>query len=1168
MFSAFRVPDAILREVSVNYDSNQAAAIAARSNVVVSAGAGAGKTSVLVGRYIRLVAEDHIPVDQILTLTFTRKAAAEMHERIYHALGQRGEDAFVAEQLQRFDAAVVSTLDSFCGSVARSDCASFGVAPTFVVDEKKMETFSDDLALSFLLGRKPEHSGVVQSLVRLNRFGPLWRDGFAKLARDHFLVSRELDLAGMVAAQREFLLGELVRYAGELDAAAAGIGGLDAAVAKCIASAQQIIAGVDVGALTDGSMVAMLRETNADGPVSDELRGHLAGLLSQMTSFADIKKTCGSSKSPEVAQFKSIVDDIQSCVAHLRDLLVTLGSWHEMVGATALASQFQSIVTAEKRRSGVLSYHDVTALAISVLERDVELRRYYKRRFKAIMIDEFQDNNDEQKQLLYLLAERTDRESPGVPGPTDLDPGKLFFVGDEKQSIYRFRGADVSVFKRLSEELGGARSSITLGSNYRSEPGLIEFFNAFFSRVFSDPEPDYEARFAPLGSRAATPGVKPSVQLWQLVGRDKDPELMTEDEAEAYHIARFIRQSVDDGSLMVAAHDPTPSARPAGYRDFAILMRSTGNQMRIERMLRLMGIPYVAQTARSLFLEAPMNDIYNALQLVLYPHDRVALAAFMRSPLVGMSDDGVVRVLAAEPGAFGDVSSLGPVDQERYELAVSRNARLTELADTVRLTDLVHHIWYHWGYRYHLLRRDEYTAYLEHYDYIYELARLYEDKGLAAFLSTIRSNIGRNERIDELNIVRDQSDGVNIMTIHKAKGLEFPVVIVANTGNRGRNDSVSSAPFYRSDQQGLVFNVSTGQTDTPKERAVNFIYRLEHDEAALQDVAEQRRLLYVAATRAETHLVFSGYQRGNDKSLMTMLAPPFAEAAGELGDSPAISIAIRDLEPVPIASRARQHKARVRDIGKLADNYAAAARAGKVTARHYARRVFTPTELNAIHLSEAVPGSEGTAADGAATVARDLFIDTSAGQGLADAFGTFSHYCVEQLGSGRMDARALANPGILPASVRPPLEGKKLAQFLSEGVELANGFLASELWRLVPGKAAPEFELPFLLRLPPETGSGQTAHPTRVRGKMDLVLDCDDKVIVVDFKTDRLLVPEHYAVQMELYRRAARAIYGKSAQSVLYSLRSATAFPADTEIDDKTLGRLVASLGQVPLGQG
>jgi len=572
----------------VAYDKDQQAAIDARLNVVVRAGAGAGKTSVLVGRYVRLVVEDSIPVDEILTLTFTRKAAAEMHERIYRALAEHaarkpGSDGgFVREQLERFESAVVSTLDSFCGSIARSGSTAFGIAPTFTVDEAKLGEFCDDLALRFLLSRGRGNASApesvarvssVRSLVRLNQFGSLWHDGFARLAKEHFLVSRQLDLTGMMATQWEYLLSELTRNASELEAIYEAIGALDGEVAKCIANGQMVTGSIDIGELTTGSFGAALRGTRGEqegrqnAPLPGDVDRDVGELLSALDGLSVVKKTCGASKKPEVIEFKMQVDLLHACVARLRELLLTFRSWHELVGANELADEFQPIVLSGKRRSGILSYHDVTALAISVLERDLELRRYYKRRFKAIMIDEFQDNNDEQKKLLYLLAERMDREGTGVPAPSDLDPGKLFFVGDEKQSIYRFRGADVSVFKRLSSELGGHRAAITLSSNYRSEPGLIRFFNAFFTRVFSDPEPAYEARFVPLGSRAPTPGLIPSVELWQLNGRDKDPELMEDNEAEAYHIARFIRESVDGGNLLVKAESPAHSHAVNGQSD-------------------------------------------------------------------------------------------------------------------------------------------------------------------------------------------------------------------------------------------------------------------------------------------------------------------------------------------------------------------------------------------------------------------------------------------------------------------------------------------------------------------------------------------------------------------------------------------------------------------------
>jgi len=521
-----------------------------------------------------------------------------------------------------------------------------------------------------------------------------------------------------------------------------------------------------------------------------------------------------------------------------------------------------------------------------------------------------------------------------------------------------------------------------------------------------------------------------------------------------------------------------------------------------------------------------------------------------------MTDDGIVRAMAEEGQPFSDVAGLSSTDQERYDLAASRCVELAGLADTVRLTDLIHHIWFRWGYRYHLLRREEYTAYLEHYDYIYELARFNEDRGLAAFLRMIRSNMGSNERMDELNIVRDEGDGVHIMTIHKAKGLEFPVVIVANTGNRGRSDSVSAAPFYRSNAHGLVFNVSASRSDSLRDKAVNFIYRVERDQAILQEYAELRRLLYVGATRAESHLIFSGFSRGNDRSLLTMLTPAFEAAVEELRDLAELSIAVRELDPVPITAwSGRQHQARTQEIAELTHKYSTAADSGQVIRRVYPRRAFTPTELNTARGELAMSAAVLPAAVGG----QELLIDAPAASGLADLFGTFAHRCVEELGTGRSDSRSLRNPAALPDSVRRQLKGKQLDDFLAEGVALAEGFLASDLWKLTEAAEACEFELPFLLRLPLQTG-GDPSDAAWVRGKMDFVLDRGDKVIVVDFKTDRVLSPEHYAVQMDLYRRAARAIYDKPAESVLYHLRSGSVLTVDVDIDDESLGRIVASL--------
>ncbi len=1103
-------------------DPDQQAAILVSHNAVVSAGAGSGKTSVLTSRYLRLVLEERIPVREILALTFTRKAAAEMYERIYRALGEHAHEPFVAAQLADFDSAVISTLDSFCSAVARNGCAQFGVPSTFTIDERALTSRCEELALGFLVEHASE--AVIADLIRLNRFGPLWKDGLARLAADHFRVSDDRPLSAFLPAQQRFLRSEIDRLESEIRAATAGIEGLDPEGPKCVGGAQQVVASVDAA-------VAFARTEAA------------ARALAPLES---IKLQCGRSAHPDVPLVKEYVKALRDLVPHYTLAVRTLARWDDHERLTALLERFRERVVAEKRRLAIVSYGDVMGLAIRTLTDDHSLRDFYKSRFRAIMIDEFQDNNDEQKALLYLLSERADVHSAGIPPADALDPAKLFFVGDEKQSIYRFRGADVSVFRTLAGELSGADADLRLGANYRSEPGLIRCFNELFSHVFADAEADYEARFEPLRWRDPTPGVRPRVELWELEQRPRGDDGYLDDiDAEAYHIASFIRTSVEERSLLVGDGTDDEGARrpgrPAEYGDFAVLMRSSGNQIRLERMLRLFGIPYVSQAARSLFLEAPVNDIYQILQLVVYPEDRVAYAGYLRSPLAGVSDEGIVRRLLSDAPLLSPCEGLCADDRRRVELARERYEEIAALADSVPITELLHRIWYGWGYRYHLLRRSEYTPYLEYYDLFWELANGFEGEGLAVFLDEVRRHIGQNEKLDELEILRGETSGVQIMTVHKSKGLEFPVVIVANAGNRGRNDSVSAQPFYRSSTLGLAFNTGILAPGDVRETPANYLYTHELGEHQAQDRAEMKRLLYVAATRAESHLVFSGVPRTDDRSLAGILAAAFARTMEALSQADDVSLGVESLEPVPVEREHEAHRAGGRrDIATLAATYADL----PVLERRYAPAEATATELNrrALELAaEAAPGLDAGEAR-SADHPIDEIVAAHPERNLATVFGSYCHYCIEHA-----DESGGAPPAErLPAELRPDIAQSKLDAFYRYGYEFARSYLDSPLARRVAEARCVEHELPFLLDAAAVRDEVPvTDLPGIIRGQIDLVAELDDRVLVVDFKTDRALDPSHYRVQMAVYRAAVRELFGKPVEPLLFHLRTGEAIPLD-----------------------
>ena len=1108
--------------MELNLNKDQRRAVTVDTNAVVSAGAGSGKTSVLTSRYIRLVVEKKIPVSRILALTFTRKAAAEMYERIYGALVAQRERAFVADQLARFDDAFIGTVDSFCGAVARDGCARYGVPPSFVIDEQALRSSGRLLSLQFLR----EHAGNpgLAAVIRLNGFERTW-DALSVLATEHVGAAESPGFSSCLPRQEAAVVSALSGIENSISSGLSTILSLDSGAATCVAKAQEI---ADAVAAATPFLVS-------DGVVTDSLREPQVGEAAALSleKLMAIKLTCGASKREEVLLLKEVVTELKELVPLCAAAFRTLAAMPVQRELFALLDRFGEQVRSLKQTSGLLSYHDVVRLAIRVLQDDQELRAYYKGRFDAIMIDEFQDNNEEQKQLLYLLAERSDRFSSPGPGAGDLDGTKLFFVGDEKQSIYRFRGADVSVFRTLAAELDEKASAIALGCNYRSEPGLIRFFNTFFASVFAGASEPYEARFLPLEHRQATPDLVASVSLRRVLRRPQgEADTLEDADAQAYYIAAAIRDMVDGAKLPVGS--PADGLRPVGYRDIAILLKSSSNQIRLERMLRLFGIPYVSQSVRSLFLEAPANDIYQILQLALYPQDRVAYAGYLRSPLAGLSDNAIARLLLAEePALFPEIPGLVPEDQRRLARA---RARWEEIrAATGRpITELLHIIWYRWGYRYHLLRREDYAVYLEYYDLLWELAHSFEERGLPAFLDEVRDHLGRNERLPDLDFLRADEDGVQIMTIHKSKGLEFPVVIAAYTENTGQNSTVTAAPFHWLGELGPAFNIGSVPEGAVKEKPANYLYAAGVQQSALEQAAELKRLLYVAATRAENHLIFFGTDKEDDGSLNALIMPAFATAEDQLASDAELSLSIQTLDPVEAGSEyAARFRPRSRTISDLAIGYGA----GPVVARPIPREQISVTELNRL----LVAGKEVTEPE---DTYEPLPIDPVLDEyELAPAFGTLCHLCIEHAPPGGyqnppLPSQIPEDPTVL-AEVSRKLSPLLQQQFVQDAVTLANRFLHSQFWRTRGRELRVEHEVPFLLRPIKE-------RRLLVRGKIDLILSDAKSVQVIDFKSDRRVDPDHYALQLFLYRSATEALYALPVSVSLFDLRAGVAVPVDT----------------------
>ncbi|MEX2444437.1 MAG: UvrD-helicase domain-containing protein [Alkalispirochaeta sp.] len=1126
-------------------DEQQQAAVAVRENVVVSAGAGSGKTRVLTERYMDMLRAG-VDVSQILTLTFTRKAAAEMFQRIYRRLSEvAGDGGHLSDQLQRFDEAQISTLDSFCAGILRDSTTRFGLPPQVQSDETQLRREAEQVALQFL--SRHGDDPVVGTFARQLGIERTLSEMLVPLATSYFRLSDPIDFDALLRRQFQWLQDRRAEVEGEIAAAVEALNG--AAPEK--GNAPEACAAVNRAA-DDYAALAELLETidRRRFPRGDE-----GALFKEIINTLLEKK--GRSRTGLLPRWTALRD--------------TAARTDELEHLYRLLTPFQEEVLARRRGRGLLSHQEVMELAVAALRDDPELRRAYKERFRYIMIDEFQDNNAVQRDLLFLLSEDLTHAANRVPRADELQRDKLFFVGDQKQSIYRFRGADVAVFRRLSREIDGL---LTLDTNYRSEPVLIRFFNALFPRIFGAPERDWDAEFEPLHHRAPDETKAPGITVaW--VTEPADGELPadaggSDDEpadlaySEAGWIAGEIRRlTVTEGRYLPG--------------EIAILYRTSANQQKLERMLRREGIPYRTQAVRSLFIEAPASDLYALLQLCFYPDDRAALATFLRSPLVMLSDSAVALILTEEPSgaervlATGDAERsvvLSPEDRSKLDYAADLYRRVAERIDRAPLYEIVRSIWEDEGYRYSILHRSSDHPYLEHLSYLSALALRHADRPAIEFVDYLREQLGETEKVDELELPAGD-DAVQLMTIHKSKGLEFPVVFVSGMGGGVGNHQ----QILREDSElGLTVRLPDRE---PGGGGVNVFEEHARQEEELQEQAELRRIMYVAMTRAEERLYLTAAV-GRRTSRRPML-DLFCTASGF---DPGEGVIAVDLEPyvtlqrIPVLTERdlREHAVPQTVRRTHTDAAALARHAGTVDFSAESSEI-TPTAINRL-LREIDGGWPEPEADSSGVTispsgsapARDGVppAEFSQSRGGSDSgperagadgslVGTLTHAllqrAVPEAARRVVEARDvsptdfareralsreewLSFPPWAETAVNSRRADEVGQSILSESWELARCFIESEFFHGIAAGTI-DTELPFVL-VPEELDLS-------ISGAMDLVVETDDVVWVVDYKTDYDLDPDHYAGQMSVYRAAAARIFSKPVELRLFGLRQGIA---------------------------
>jgi ATP-dependent helicase/nuclease subunit A len=758
-------------------NEQQLAAVEASGEVFVSAGAGTGKTMVLVERFARAVCDEGVDVESILVITYTEKAAGELRSRIRARLVEAGRPELARE----LDAAWISTIHGFCHRLLRSHPLAAGVDPRFrVLDESQ---------------------------------GRVLRSEAFEAALDEFCANEDPERLRLLAVYgatnlRRMLIGifETLRAAGrdlvlELGDQTSLIARLDELreAARCLAE--------DTGAregdrATAREALALLELE----PPADRLfdLDHLRVRGERGATYEEARRAVEQAALDELA-------------ARDRDLLQEL--------LDCFAADYQEV----KDRESALDFEDLQLRARDLLRDEPSIREREQLRFRSIMVDEFQDTNRLQCELIDFLSS----------GPGERE---VFFVGDEFQSIYGFRHADVAVFR---ERRRGAGNVLPLTRNYRSRPEVLAVVNHLFRSDFGD-------EFQPLAASRDFPDpvFGPPVELLvtdksSYAGDDK-PHWRR---AEAKAIARRVHELIEAG------------AATAG--EIVLLFAAGTDAEWYEQELRALGIPTYRATGKGYFGQQQVADLLAYLRLLHNRYDDEALVSVLASPFVGVSNDALVLLRRAAPkrplfvGVERGIPETMPArDAQLLRAFKQRYERLTALSSRLSLERLCERIVAEHDYDLAVLAQWDGRRRYANLRKLARLARSYEElrgPDVEGFVRFVRDQEAVGARELEAVAEEEGADAVRLLTIHAAKGLEFKVVFVADAG---RDKAPPSADEILALADGRFgFRVADPVTS---ERRGAFAYEAVREARKEEERAERLRLYYVAMTRAQDRLIVSG----------------------------------------------------------------------------------------------------------------------------------------------------------------------------------------------------------------------------------------------------------------------------------------------------------------------
>ena len=1156
-------------------------------NILVSAAAGSGKTAVLVARILALVTDPAHPVDidRLLIVTFTNAAAGEMRQRIRDALEARAEEAPENAHLQRqlvlIHNAQITTIHSFCLQVLRSHFHMIGLDPGFrIADEGEMlllrqDVLKETLEEAYELGAGEVHTteteefrqlleqlapgkddqAVQNALLQVYQFslGQPWPDEWLAGCRmaycrpDKEETPPEPDWVRFAVKDTKRVLADVreeILYAITLCQAEHGPYMYEKAMQD------------------DLAMVEALQ--TADGYRELAKAFAVSGTYTRLSTKKD--ESVSKEQKEQVQELRAGIKDALASVRvqYFYDRPEALEETFYASGVvvralTRLVERFMEKLTEKKREKNVLDFSDLEHLALEILvvhdETGIQASPAaleYAEQFEEIMIDEYQDSNLVQELILNSVAGRGRGEA------------NRFMVGDVKQSIYRFRLACPELFLEKYQtyrELENA-CRIDLHKNFRSRSEVLDGVNEIFRQIMTENLGgivyDKDAMLYPGAVFAPDSGEARRLPEFLLL----DPEDQDKQEAEARLVGMQIQQMV--GSFPV--WDAKRSAyRPMAYRDIVILLRTvSGWAETFGEVLSDMGIPCFTGSQKGYFSAVEVRTVLAYLEVLDNPVQDIPLAAVMRSPIGGFSDEVLAKLRSAsEERRFYDccIAYRDNGEDAALRLALDTFFRQMEyFREKAAYTPIHLLLW-------EILDVTGYGAYAAalpagrqrkaNLDMLVEKAIAYEAtsyRGLYHFIRYIESLKRYEVDYGEASLGTESDDTVRIMSIHKSKGLEFPVVFVSGLGKQFNETELRGRLALHSS-----FGIGCDYVDTTlRLRQPSLLKKVIQKTSALENLGEELRILYVAMTRAKEKLILTGavpnasqkleaWQTLNVRAMETLSYSTLTKASSYLDwVLPALlqhsgkdCFLLRVLSAEDLLEESKEAKAS--DLWRVLEHPKE-----KTEARRYLERVFSAeypyeqeqaisgkvsvTELKKqTQLPEEHEGLElYPVKESKGTVPRFRAAETTMPGSMR---GTIYHTFMENLDFHKKD--------VLETQLEEWIKCGKMTRDEAAAVRISDirRFLESDIGlRMERAEEGGRLhrEQPFVLGVPAHAirSCWQSEELVLVQGIIDAWFEEDDGIVIVDYKTDRVRTMQtlagRYHIQLEAYAKAVARLTGKT----------------------------------------